>query len=62
MEDSNQRIKRFLGVMFECCHVYRRIYINRQGSAYEGACPRCGRRAVVRIAAGGSNCRFVRAG
>jgi hypothetical protein len=33
--------KKFLGVMFECCNIYQRIYVNKEGNAYEGRCPKC---------------------
>lgn len=56
-----QGIKKYLGVMFECCRVYRRIYRNKDGTAYQGACPRCGRRVKVAIGPGGSKNRFYRA-
>lgn len=56
------RGRKFLGVRFTCCSAYNRIYINRKGTAYEGACPKCGRR--VRIAIDpkkGSSARFFNA-
>ena len=56
-----QGIKKYLGVMFECCRVYRRIYKNHDGTAYEGSCPRCGRRVRIQIGPGGSKNRFYRA-
>ncbi len=52
---------RWIGVHFDCCGVYLRIYRNRTGEAYEGACPHCGRRARVRVGPGGTNGRLFRA-
>lgn len=50
-----------LGMMFECCHIYRRIFKVDDGSAYQGRCPRCGRVARVLIGPGGSDNRVFRA-
>jgi len=50
--------KKFLGINFRCCSVYARVYINNQGTAYEGRCPRCGKKVFVQIGSGGVDKRF----
>jgi hypothetical protein len=58
---SRQAGRPFVGMRFACCDVYTRVYVNRSGAAYEGACPRCGRRVVLRIGPHGSESRFFTA-
>jgi len=53
--------RKFLGVHFQCCNVYARLYINREQTAYRGGCPRCGRRLEVKIGHGGTDTRFFKA-
>ena len=63
-EDSSeqQQKRKFLGIWFECCHVYGRLYKNRQGTHYVGRCPKCLRSVQVRIGGEGegTNRRFFR--
>ncbi|MDC0207221.1 hypothetical protein OAL04_08305 [Nitrospinae bacterium] len=47
--------------MFECCNIYRRIYINKDGNAYEGRCPKCFSEIKIIIGPGGSEKRIFRA-
>ncbi len=53
--------KKFLGIMFKCCNVYGRIYVNKQGDAYTGRCPKCLRTIKVKIGEGGTDSRFFEA-
>lgn len=60
--DEEQKNKlNFLGITFECCNVYARIYKNKDGTAYVGRCPKCMRTVKVPIGKGGTNARFFRA-
>ena len=53
--------KKFIGILFECCNVYRRIYINKGKNAYEGKCPKCDGEIKIMIGPGGTDTRFFSA-
>jgi hypothetical protein len=51
----------FVGIHFKCCNIYKRVYKNRVGDAYEGACPRCFKKVKLPIGSGGTSNRFFEA-
>jgi len=65
-DDTNKPQKRqFLGVWFECCHAYGRLYKNKEGTMYRGRCPKCLRWVKVPIdinSEKATNRRFFRGG
>lgn len=60
-ENDVKEKKNFLGIMFNCCNVYGRIYKNKEGNAYVGRCPRCMRSVKIPVGKGGTNRRFFSA-
>ena len=50
--------KKFLGVRFASCNCYGRLYMNDEGTAYVGNCPRCYTPFHVRIGTGGTSSRM----
>lgn len=50
--------KPFIGILFQCCGVYSRVFLNRAGDAYQGNCPRCSSPVRFVIGPGGSDARF----
>lgn len=48
----------WIGIRFDCCGVYTRVYRNAEGTSYRGCCPRCGRQVTLRVGAGGTDSRF----
>ena len=59
-ESAKMAGRRWIGMQFECCGCYSRIYRNAKGTAYLGNCPRCGRSVRVRVGPGGTSHRFFR--
>ncbi|MGA0163418.1 MAG: hypothetical protein ACO3LE_04095 [Bdellovibrionota bacterium] len=39
----------YIGLMFECCRVYSRIYRKKEDQHYKGFCPKCGRAVSLRV-------------
>lgn len=51
----------YLGIQFDCCGLYARIYKNKAGTKYVGWCPKCMRKIEVKCGDGGTGQRFFRA-
>jgi hypothetical protein len=56
-----RRTRPFLGINFQCCQTYGRIYRNQTATKYEGQCPKCRAKISVPIGDGGSGARFFNA-
>jgi|CXWL01.1.fsa_nt_gi hypothetical protein len=51
----------WVGIRFECCSVYTRVYRNPEGTAYLGYCPRCLKKVRLAVGPGGVSSRFFKA-
>ncbi|MCL2844298.1 MAG: hypothetical protein FWE23_02460 [Chitinivibrionia bacterium] len=47
-----------MGVRFDCCGVYTRLYRPVERPYYYGNCPKCGKAVHIPVAKGGSSSRF----
>jgi hypothetical protein len=54
-------LRPYIGVLFECCGVYVRVYRRPDQMVYLARCPRCLRLARVRVGQDGTDARFFRA-
>ncbi|MAG56834.1 MAG: hypothetical protein CMJ83_11125 [Planctomycetes bacterium] len=63
MADSAKRPEKraWIGILFECCGVYARIYRASKASAYRGRCPRCLSTITLSVGDGGTDTRQFRA-
>ncbi len=52
----------FVGLLFRCCNVYARAYLNAKGTAYAATCPRCSERVRIAVSPKGTKGRFFSAG
>ena len=61
VDRAGLRGESWLAMRWRCCGAYGRIYRNKQQTAYEGRCPRCGRPVSVKIGPDGTRHRFFEA-
>jgi len=59
---ASRQSKPFIGVNWECCKVYSRVYLNEKKTAYVGWCPKCGKRVQMDLSPTGSKSRFFNVG
>jgi len=59
--DSGFQGRPWIAVTWACCSVYSRVYRNRDGSAYEGRCPKCAKQVKACVGEGGTDNRFFTA-
>lgn len=58
---GGKRLRPHRGIVFKCCNVYARVYLNARGDAFVGWCPRCIARLELQIRPDGSDARFFEA-
>jgi len=58
MPQEEKKPKPFLGIMFKCCNVYNRIYLNKNKDAFVGWCPKCAKKVTVKISPDGDDTMF----
>jgi hypothetical protein len=50
-----------IGIIFKCCRIYSRIYLNKKGDAFVGWCPKCAAKLEVKVSPTGSKGKFFAA-
>jgi hypothetical protein len=51
----------YIGILFECCGVYARVYRRREENRYHGRCPKCLATVEVHVGPDGVTTRLFRA-
>ncbi|SCA58499.1 Uncharacterized protein AB751O23_AD_00150 [Chlamydiales bacterium SCGC AB-751-O23] len=56
------RDNKFISIYWKCCHAFSRMYKNKDGSIYQGKCPKCGSYCSVPVGPNGTKQRIFFAG
>lgn len=48
----------WIGIRFDCCGAYARVYRNPDATVYVGRCPHCLQTVTLRVGPGGTDQRF----
>ena len=60
-QSSASRGRPYVGILFECCGVYTRVYRRPDQRYYVGRCPNCLRLVRLRVGPYGTSARLFRA-
>ena len=58
---ESARTRPYVGIMFECCGIYQRVYRRADQLEYRGRCPRCLRAVQLKVGPSGTSTRIFRA-
>lgn len=47
--DSSSNGRPWIGIHFQCCGVYTRVYRRHDDTRYEGRCPKCAAKVSLRV-------------
>jgi hypothetical protein len=61
VRDERPAARRYIGILFECCGVYQRVYPRADQAVYHGRCPRCLQPVRIRVGPQGTGDRLFRA-
>jgi len=61
-EKEKNGLRQYVGITFNCCNVYTRIYINKKRDAFVGWCPKCAKNVTIKISPDGEDSQFFEVG
>lgn len=59
--DKSSHARPWIGIHFQCCGVYTRVYRSHDASRYEARCPKCAARVSLRVGPDGVASRIFTA-